>query len=84
MKKGHTVKEIIGHLLGQPLPERMGGTVGDFMSSPPITIHDHADIRDRAEILDKKKFKCLPVVDETGRLQGVVSRADIVKAMAKR
>ena len=84
LKKGHTIREIIRHLRGEPLPERAEGTVGDFMSVPPIVVHPEADLKEAAAILDKRKIKRLPVVDEAGRLCGIISRADIVKAMAER
>ena len=48
------------------------------MSSPAITTGPDADIREVALTLDEKRIKRLPVVDEQGRLIGVISRADIV------
>ena len=83
VKRGHTIREIIGHLLGEPLPGQDNGTVRDFMSVPPITVHPDANVRGAAAILDKRRIKRLPVVDEGGRLLGIISRADIVKAMVK-
>lgn len=84
VKRGHTVKEVIGHLFGEPLPGRKGEKVADFMSAPAVTIEARADLREAATILDKKRIKRLPVVDGEGRLVGIVSRGDIVKAMAER
>jgi CBS domain-containing membrane protein len=83
VKKGHTIREIIGHLLGEPLPGRGKETVRDFMSVPPVTVHPEADVREAAAILGKRRIKRLPVVDEAGRLLGIISRADIVKAVAE-
>lgn len=84
MKEGHTFKDILRHLLGEPLPERRrGNNVGEIMSSPAITIRPDADIRDVAKILDEKRIKRLPVVDERNRLIGVISRADIVRSMRR-
>ena len=84
VRRGHTIREIIRHLLGEPLAERSEGTVSDFMSVPPVVVHPEADLKEAAALLDKRKIKRLPVVDETGRLCGIISRADIVKAMAER
>jgi len=84
MEKEHTFKDILRHLLGEPLPERKrGNNVGEIMSSPAITTRPDADIRDVARILDEKRIKRLPVVDEGNRLVGVISRADIVRAMRR-
>jgi len=84
MKKGHTFKDIVRHLLGEPLPERKeGGIVEDIMSSPAITTTPGTDIAEVARVLDDRRIKRLPVVDEQGRLVGIVSRADIVRAIRK-
>lgn len=82
IKKGHTFKDVLRHVLGAPLPVRKkGNTVGEVMTSPAITTDPDRDIRTVAAILDEKRIKRLPVVDEEGRLVGVISRADIVRAM---
>jgi len=84
MKEGHTFKDILRHLLGEPLPERKrGNNVGEIMSSPAITTRLDTDIRDVARILDERRIKRLPVVDEKNRLIGVISRADIVRSMRR-
>ncbi len=84
MKKGHAFKDVIRHLLGEPLsvPKR-SKRLRDVMSSPAITTRPEADIRDIAVTLDEKRIKRLPVVDEQGQLIGVISRADIVRAIGK-
>ena len=85
MKKGHTFKDVVRHLLGEPMPERKeGGIVEDIMSSPAITTTPDTDIAEVARVLDDRRIKRLPVVDEQGRLLGIVSRADIVRAIRKR
>ena len=82
VKKGHTFKDVLRHVLGAPLPVRKkGNTVGEVMSSPAITTDPDRDIRAVAAILDEKRIKRLPVVDENDRLVGVIARADIVRAM---
>jgi len=84
VKRGHTLKDILRHVLGEPLPVRKeGNTVGDIMSSPAITIGPDGDIREVAIILDERRIKRLPVVDAEGKLAGIVSREDIVRAMGK-
>src|SRR5512135_963331 len=58
--------------------------VGDVMSSPPITTLPDADIKEVATMLDMRRIKRLPVVDDEGRLVGVVSRGDIVRTVGRR
>jgi CBS domain-containing membrane protein len=84
IKKGHTFKDVIRHLLGEPLsgPKR-SKRLRDVMTKPAITTSPEADIREIASTLDEKRIKRLPVVDEQGKLIGVISRADIVRAIGK-
>jgi CBS-domain-containing membrane protein len=85
MKHGHTFKDIIRHILGEPLPERKAGSrVEDVMTSPAITTKPDADIREVARILDERRIKRLPVVNEENKLIGIISRADIVRATGKK
>ena len=82
MKRGHAFKDIIRHVLGEPLPGRKGSeTLREVMTSPAVTTTPDADIRAVALILDEKRIKRLPVVNERSRLIGVISRADIVRAI---
>ena len=83
-QKSSGVKNIFRRMLGEPVPTRKeGNTVGDVMSTPPITIRPHEDIREAAHILEGHRIKRIPVVDEFGRLVGVISRADIVRGMSR-
>jgi CBS domain-containing protein len=54
-----------------------------MMSSPAITTTPDGDIREVAAVLDEKRIKRLPVVDEKGRLVGVISRADIIRILGQ-
>lgn len=85
MKHGHTFKDIVRHILGEPLPERKAGNkVEDVMTSPAITTKPDGDIREVAKILDERRIKRLPVVDEGNKLIGIISRADIVRVTGKK
>jgi CBS domain-containing protein len=54
------------------------------MSAPAIAIHKGSDIGEAAKILSERRIKRLPVVDDSGKLIGIISRADIVKAAQPR
>lgn len=85
LKREHTFKDLIRHLLGEPVAERKAGRrVADVMTSPAITIGPDQDIRDAADVLESRRIKRLPVVDPERRLLGVISRADIVKAISRK
>ncbi len=85
MKKEHSFKDILRTILGEPVPARTGGNkVEDVMSFPPITGRADDDIAEVAKVLDDKRIKRLPVVDGEGKLIGIISRADIVRAISKK
>lgn len=82
MKKEHVFRDILRHILGEPLPAHTKSkSLRDVMSSPAITTGPESDIREVAMIIDEKRIKRLPVVDEQGRLVGLISRADIVRGI---
>ncbi len=84
MKKGHTIGDVIRHLLGEPMPHRReGARVEDVMSSPALTVKPDADVREAAAILNEKRIKRLPVIDDDGRIVGIISRADIIRVAGK-
>jgi CBS domain-containing protein len=52
------------------------------MTSNPFLIVDTASLLEAAGILDSKMIAGLPVVDATGKLVGVLSQTDLVRARA--
>jgi CBS domain-containing protein len=54
-------------------------TAGQLMTSPAIVVLTGTSIAAAARQMDKEDVKRLPVVDDMGRLIGVVSRADLLK-----
>lgn len=84
VRRDHTFRDLLKHMLGEPLPERRSGDiVADIMSSSPVTITPDVTIAKVAQIMDEKKIRRLPVVDDKKRLVGIISRADILKAVLK-
>jgi len=85
IRKEHTLKDLLKHMLGEPLPEKkVGDIVADIMASPAVTIKPNASIAVAAQILDEKRIRRLPVVDDNNVLIGLISRADILKAVIKK
>lgn len=85
VRKEHTFKDLLKHALGEPLPERRAGdVVADVMTSPVLTTQPEASIAGIVQIMDEKKIRRLPVVDDGGRLIGIISRADILKAILRK
>ncbi|MGA5799009.1 CBS domain-containing protein [Streptomyces cellulosae] len=60
-----------------------GVTAGDLMSAPAVTLRMDATPAQAARIMAVRRVKRLPVVDERGRLRGIVSRADLLKVLLR-
>ncbi|MFG3527225.1 CBS domain-containing protein [Streptomyces sp. NPDC047917] len=56
---------------------------GDLMSSPAVTVHPGATLAEAARIMARKRVKRLPVVNDLGMLEGVVSRSDLLKVFLR-
>ncbi len=81
----HTFKDLLKYMLGEPLPERrMGDHVGDIMTSPALTIKPEANIAEAVRMMDEKRIRRLTVVDGKNTLIGILTRADILKAVIGR
>jgi CBS domain-containing protein len=66
------------NLLGNPEEEQ----VALLMTRNPTVLHPDDNIRIAAHILLKEGFRRLPVVDDKGHLEGMVTVADVVRSMA--
>jgi CBS domain-containing protein len=62
---------------------RSGKTVREVMVSPVITTTEDAAIGDAVRIMAAHGIKRVPVVDRSGRVVGIVSRVDVLRALAQ-
>ncbi|MFF7891924.1 CBS domain-containing protein [Streptomyces sp. NPDC007907] len=60
-----------------------GMTAADVMSAPAVTVHPDATLAQAARVMAQRKVKRLPVVNDEGLLEGVVSRADLLKVFLR-
>jgi len=58
-------------------------TAEELMSSPAVTVHTDATLAEAARIMAVRRVKRLPVVDAEGKLQGIVSRGDLLKVFLR-
>ncbi|MFC8244608.1 CBS domain-containing protein [Streptomyces chartreusis] len=58
-------------------------TAGELMTRPALTITADATLAQAARIMARARVKRLPVVDADGCLEGVVSRADLLKVFLR-
>jgi CBS domain-containing protein len=54
-----------------------------LMTTPPVTVPPTATVTEAARRMHTARVKRLPVVDETGQLLGIVSRADLLKVFTR-
>ncbi|MEV6492340.1 CBS domain-containing protein [Actinoplanes sp. NPDC051633] len=57
----------------------VGRTANELMSSPAVTAPSGSSLVAAARLMDQEQVKRLPVVDDMGRLIGVVARSDLLK-----
>jgi len=55
-----------------------GVTAAELMSKPPVTIGPEDTVAGAARLMHDRRVKRLPVVDDAGRLVGIVSRVDVL------
>jgi CBS domain-containing protein len=65
----------------QQLKKNLGVLVEDVMTCKPNTISSDAPVSQAAELMLTKRINRLPVLDETGKLVGIVTRNDLLKAL---
>lgn len=58
-------------------------TAGESMSTPAVTVHADATLPEAARIMARRRVKRLYVIDAEGYLEGVVSRADLLKVFLR-
>ncbi|WP_370323957.1 HPP family protein [Euzebya sp.] len=66
----------------EPVPARTGLDVGDVMTPEPITLREDASLRTAADLLLTRRIGGVPVVNDRGRLVGVLSEKDLLDKVA--
>lgn len=70
-----------GQRLAQDYQKAMGTTVAEVMTRAVVCVSPDAPLSAAAQLLDEHNVRRLPVI-ERGALVGIVSRGDLVKALA--
>ena len=76
-------RRLLDALFGERETRPMGETVADAMTRHPVVVDADTRIAEAAREMAERGIKRLPVVDTAGRLQGIVSRADIMTAFVR-
>ncbi|MER6221276.1 CBS domain-containing protein [Streptomyces sp900105755] len=68
---------------GSAVAEAASVTAAALMTTPAVTVRPEAPLPEAARTMARHGVKRLPVVDADGLLQGVVSRADLLKVFLR-
>lgn len=68
---------------GSGYRKSLGETAGELMTAPAHVVTPDAAVVSAARLMDRHGVKRLPVVDDTGRLRGIVSRRDLLKVFLR-
>ncbi|MFC5905869.1 CBS domain-containing protein [Streptacidiphilus monticola] len=60
-----------------------GTTAAELMTSPAVCARPEWIVVEAARVMDGKQLKRLPVVDEAGRLIGIISRSDLLRVFLR-
>ena len=66
----------------QELHKALGQTVGEVMSSDAVTVKPDQPLRKAAKLMQEKSIRRLAVTDDAGKVIGILTPGDIVRAMA--
>ncbi|XP_056160865.1 CBS domain-containing protein CBSX1, chloroplastic-like isoform X2 [Syzygium oleosum] len=62
------------------LSKTHGKVVGDLMTPAPLVVRETTNLEDAARLLLETKYRRLPVVDGNGKLIGIITRGNVVRA----
>lgn len=57
-----------------------GKIVGEVMTPSPLVVRETTNLEDAARLLLETKYRRLPVVDNSGKLVGLLTRGNVIKA----
>ena len=61
----------------------VGVVASEIMSTPPITIRSDTALAQAARLMQERKVRRLVVVDERGKIVGIVSRSDLLQVFLR-
>jgi CBS domain-containing protein len=73
----------VGVVSEADLLHKEAATAEGLMNSPAVTARPQWTMVEAAQAMERHRVKRLPVVDEAGRLVGVISRADLLRVFLR-
>ncbi|PIA56558.1 hypothetical protein AQUCO_00700716v1 [Aquilegia coerulea] len=62
------------------LSKTNGKVIADVMTPAPLVVRETTNLEDAARLLLETKYRRLPVVDSVGKLVGIITRGNVVRA----
>ncbi|MEU3403614.1 CBS domain-containing protein [Streptomyces sp. NPDC006670] len=81
---GHPVGVVSEADLLRRRPAGGAATAEQLMTSPAVTARPEWSVVRAARVMQRHRVKRLPVVDEEGRLVGILSRSDLIQLFLRR
>lgn len=75
--------EFSGMMRSREQAKAEGITAADLMTGPPVTVGPGDTVAHAARLMYDRRVKRLPVVDDDGRLVGIVARSDVLSVYDK-
>jgi len=78
-------KRVIGYISSRDLLKKDPKTkIKDIMSKQLYVAREYMDLRDAARVMFRTGHSKLPVVDEDGKLVGIITNADVIRSQIER
>ncbi|CAN6450974.1 unnamed protein product [Victoria cruziana] len=68
------------HEVQKLLCKTNGKVIGELMTPAPLVVRETTNLEDAARLLLETKYRRLPVVDGAGKLVGIITRGNVVRA----
>ena len=81
--RGGSLGRLVGRTSDAALRKAQARTVGEAMTTPPVTIEPSSQAAAAARLMLEKRVNRLPVVLHDGQLVGIVTRTDLVRAFVR-
>ena len=67
----------------EKLRRAFASTVADMMTADPLTVKPTDSVHDAGKLIAEQRHNRLPVVDDEGKLLGVVTRVDVLESLTR-
>ncbi|HZO89698.1 MAG TPA: CBS domain-containing protein [Chthonomonadaceae bacterium] len=81
LMEGDVFRALFADAVAAPIARPEELRVGDFMTSPALSVPETMEVRAVAELMRTRHLKRLPVLAEDGQIVGMLSRVEVCQAL---